>query len=217
MQKCYKFIRDDVFLCARVNPINGKQKLVIKQIDLQTGKIIRQDSVDCIHTAVCSIPAAEFKATISDPEFIRNIINIRTSENLKEINLSPEEKFKAMKSWVAGIAEAGKDAFSIQAEIDAAANLMYPIMGKLMKFMCTVEPEIAFEYLAEVEKNSVWLGVRSESYLMASLIPILDMINSWADELGLDTFEKYIMKFGEIISAVFDLKPPIKLFTRNIN
>ncbi len=119
----FPFLRDDIFLVAQVNADTGKQTLRMQKIDPATGKVLLEDALECIHAAVCDIPIKQFEEVSNDHRFEERILQIRSSEELKEIRLAPEEKFLAFQSWVAGIAEADLNAFEIQGEIDEAAQL----------------------------------------------------------------------------------------------
>ena len=176
----FKFIRDDVFLCPRVNLITGKQKLILHKIDLTTNRIEFEDFIDCIHTAVTNISAEnyeDYQNRIDVQEhFNKKILEIRSSEELTEIKLTPEEKFKALKSWVAGIAEAGVNAFRIQDEIDMNLDLFYPISHFLFRFMIKADSDFIPQYLMKIERECMFEGVRHESSFLANTIPILDII-----------------------------------------
>lgn len=206
LKERYQFIRNDVFLCAWVHSITNKQKLIMQKIDPNTGKVEFDDEIQCIHTAVCTLPACDLEDAIDEDQFEENMLNIRSSEKLVEINLEPEEKFKALKSWVAGIAEAGEDAFRIQVEIDKATNILYPIANRLLQFMMRVDHHYIFEYLARIERESVYQGVKHEAYMIANLTLVLNILNP-----------KNSPKDVKILRAVFNLDPPLKLFTENPN
>ena len=113
----YSFIRDNIFLIARVNSDTGRQELVMRKINPETKEIEIQDHIECIHTAVMDMNADEFNRLVTDTtgrkELFKDTIFVRSSENLRKIDLSPSEKFIALNSWVDGIAEAGLDAFRI--------------------------------------------------------------------------------------------------------
>ncbi len=146
-----RFIRDDVFLCPWADSKTGKQKLVMQKIDLETNIVEFEDSIDCIHTVVTNISPEEF-VNYSDNAYNKEhlynkTLEIRSSENLKEINLTPKEKFVALKSWAMGIAEAGMDALIIQDEIDKSSTLIYPIATRMLKFLAKVDMEFFREFL----------------------------------------------------------------------
>src|SRR5271157_1190426 len=119
----FQWIRPDVFLVAQVDEKTGRQKLLMQQVDKASGKVLAEDGIDCIHTAVCSIAPEEYEDAVGGADFLKHALALRSSENLPEIRLVPREKFKAFTSWVSGIAEAGSDAFRIQAEVEAYASL----------------------------------------------------------------------------------------------
>ncbi|MBD3353597.1 MAG: hypothetical protein GF364_19090, partial [Candidatus Lokiarchaeota archaeon] len=172
----------------------------MQKIDPITNRVILSDSITCIHTAVIDIPINEFEDTISEPEFEEKVLNIRSSENLRTINLSPEEKFKAFNSWVAGIAEAGYEAFKIQSEIEEEGKLSYPIAGPLMRFMARADNKFIYGYLRKIERDCMYEGLRHEACLIANLIPILKTV-------------KEEDSFRHLFSLILELNPPIGLFT----
>lgn len=98
----FRFIRDDVFLCPWVDLNTGKQNLILQKINLKTGEVEFEDKIACIHTAVTNISTKEFEDYQNKTDVQERInkkpLKIRSSENLREINLTPEEKFSALKS-----------------------------------------------------------------------------------------------------------------------
>ncbi len=178
----FQFIRDDVFLCPLVDSKTGKQKLVMQKINLKTKKIEFEDSIDCIHTAVTDISQEEFVDYQDDAHskeyFYNKTLEIRSSENLKEINLTPKEKYIAFKSWVAGIAESGSDAFRVQTEIENLGNLAYPLSNFLLKFMIKIDSEYINEYITKIERECIYEGIKSESFILMSIMPIFKALYS---------------------------------------
>lgn len=201
----FPFIREDVFLVAQVNKITGRQKLVMLKVDLASGKILLKNSIECIHTAVGDIPVKDFHDMVNNPDFPKQVLWIRSSEQLKEVVLTPEERFKALKSWVAGIAEAGMNAFVIQNEIDEVANLHYPIALPLFRFMVMAESTFIFAYIEYLDSSCYFNGTRHEAYLLANLLPVLDMILQKPGNL----------KLGDVMEAVLAIDPPLDLFIKN--
>lgn len=98
----FRFISDGVFLCPWVDTETGRQKLVMQKINLETKEIEFEDSIYCIHAVITDISLDEFNEFQNDSEIqeklLKKTLFIRSSENLEEIDLSPEEKFKALKS-----------------------------------------------------------------------------------------------------------------------
>ncbi|HMF30118.1 MAG TPA: hypothetical protein VKK79_01790, partial [Candidatus Lokiarchaeia archaeon] len=201
----FPFLRDDVFLVAEVNKTTGRQVLRMQQVDPNTQEVLHEDALDCIHAAVCDIPVQEFAETIQEEDFAENILRIRSSEQLQEINLAPEEKFVALRSWVAGIAEAGMDAFAIQGEIDVAANLQFPVTSRLLRFLSTVDPAFLPTYLDYVDRTSQHEGVRERSYLIASLLPVLENLTRDAPDLNRT----------QAFQIIFAMEPPLEIFSGN--
>lgn len=181
----FRFIREDVFLCPQVNLITGNQNLTMYKINLATNEVKFEDSIDCIHTAVTEISPRDYEDYQNDKDIqeqlYKTTLQIRSSEELKEINLTPEEKFNALKSWTAGIAEAGMNAFLIQDEIDKNLDLLYPIMHFLMRFMVKADRDFLPEFITKIERECMFEGIRHESSFIANTIPILEMV--WANYL----------------------------------
>ena len=173
----FRFIRDDVFLCPWVDSETGKQKLFMQKIDLETNEVEFEDQIDCIHTAVTDISITSFKNYQIDADIQENLVkktlDIRSSEKLTEINLTPKEKYFALKSWVAGIADSNDGAFKVQTEIERYGGLAFPLSNFLFKFMLKVDTKFLPEFLAKIERECIYEGVKSESFILMSLMPIL--------------------------------------------
>ena len=210
----YRFIKDDVFLCPWVDTETGKQNLILQKINLTTNKVEFEDSIDCIHTAVTDISHEIYEGYQNDANAQENlnekILEIRSSEKLTEINLTPEEKFKALKSWAAGIADAGMNSFLIQDEIDKNLDLLYPISQFLMSFIAKVDRDFLPQYLMNVERECMFEGIRHESSFLANTIPILDII--WVNYKENNAIETADIK---IIKALIALDNSGKLFKTN--
>ncbi|MHA1340208.1 MAG: hypothetical protein ACTSRZ_08255 [Promethearchaeota archaeon] len=161
------------------------------------------ESIECIHTAVIDISAEDLDKLRDDPDFQEKTLYIRSSEELIEFYLEPQEKFKAFKSWVAGIAEAGLNAFKIQSEIEEEANLVFPIVYPLMKFLIKIDVNLIYEYMEIIQKECVFEGVRHESSLIANLEPIVKIISE----------NPKSVKSKQLLSALVEINPPTKLFT----
>ncbi len=201
----FPFLRDDVFLVAQVEVETGKQTLRMQKVDLKTGKILLEDALACIHAAICDIPVSQFADITNEDNFEEKILHIRSSEQLKEIHLAPEEKFLAFKSWVAGIAEAGINAFEIQGEIDAAAHLQYPVTNRLLRFLARIDSTFISTYIEYVDRTATYEGVRHRAYLVASLLPILEGLVQ----------EPKIPDGVQALQMIFALEPPFELFNND--
>ncbi len=147
----FPFIRKDVFLIARVGKHSGKQHLIIQQVDSRTGAILSQDTIDCIHVVLAEIPTEEFDEVTKDPFFEEKTYNSHADDELDLVTLPVEERFKAFKSWVAGIAEAGKDALHLQTEIEGVRQFQVPLLGRLMSFLARIDIEFLLEHLSYVD------------------------------------------------------------------
>ncbi|HMF33547.1 MAG TPA: hypothetical protein VKK79_19140, partial [Candidatus Lokiarchaeia archaeon] len=202
----FRFLRDDAFLVAQVNAQTGVQQLVMQQVDPATGQVVFEDAITCIHTAVADIPRDEFEETISDPEFAKDVLRIRSSENLEEINLTPADKFSAFRSWVAGIAEAGLGAFELQSEIEAEGKLMYPIASRLMGFIAKVEPRFLEEHLNRIVAECQFESASHEASLIANLEPLVRYAGDYGDQHFFDVIMQLPLP-ARICRELFDMFP----------
>ena len=102
-------IRDDVFFCPWVDTETGKYKLFIQKINLETNEVELEDSID--------INLDEFNDVQIDDgankELLGKTLFIRSSQSPREIDLTPVEKYKVLKSWAVGFAKERKDDSSI--------------------------------------------------------------------------------------------------------
>ena len=212
----FQFLRDDVFLCPWVNIVTGKQKIILQKINLNTDIVEIESAIDCIHTAVTDISTEEFvdyqNYADANKHLNKKTLEIRSSENLKEIKLTPEEKFIALKSWVAGIVEAGSNIFRIQDEIDKNLNLLYPVTRFLLKFMIRVDSDFIPQYIAKIEKECMFEGIKHNSSLMANLIPILELL-----QYNYRTRSRISQKEKKIIKMLMTMDISEQLFESNPN
>ncbi|MHA1730269.1 MAG: leucine-rich repeat domain-containing protein [Promethearchaeota archaeon] len=222
----FRFFSNNVFLTAWLDTETGKQKLVMQKLNPETKEVVLEDKIDCVHTAVSEIPISDFSEVVSDENFEKRVLNVTSSEKLWEINLDIDEKFKAFKSWVAGIAEAGTDAFKIQTEIDIAAKQMYPLAERILRFMAMADSFFIPEFLLKVAQECVYEGVRHDVCLIANFTPILEMLIydplSGKPKPDLKNWEYieedniyYLNGYRQILSVMFDLNIPLRLFTQN--
>ena len=213
----FRFIRDDVFLCPWVDTETGKQILFMQKINLETNEIEFEDSIDCIHAAITDLSFDEFNELQNDSEIqeklLKKTLFIRSSENLEEIDLTPEEKFKALKSWAAGIADLGINALQVQSEIENAADLAYPMIGKLFRFITKADSKFIYRYLSKIERECKFEGTNHKSSLIANLLPILLSISEPDDMMP--EFKNLKQKEREIMSAILSREPPHELFEKN--
>ncbi len=211
----FRFIMDDVFLCPQVDTETGHQRLKLEKINPESGEIEHEDWIGCIHAGITQIGYDEYVEYQKDMEFkndlIKKTLNIRTSENLKEINLSPDEKFFAFKSWAQGIAEAGLNTFKIQGDIDSELDFLYPISLFLMHFLVKIDSDFIHRFLFLIEKDCRFEGKAHDASIISNLIPLVEMIthewkNPW--EINVNINEETT----KMIDAILDFNPPIDLF-----
>jgi hypothetical protein len=197
----YSFIYDDIKLCAEVNS-NGRQNLIMKHLD-KNGDLLFSDKIPCIHTAIVDIHADKLQSTLSEDDGIKNILNARSIDDLHEVDLSNDEKFKAFKSWVAGIAEAGVNSIVIQQEIEEYAKFMYPIMNFILGFLVKAKPEFFEIFLENVEKQCKYNGTIHKSSLWANLLPFIQFINNNCDETIENQFKEINRGILSIASDIY--------------
>ncbi len=205
----YRFIRDDVFLCPQIDTETGKQKLIIQKIDLKTEKIEFRDSLDCIHTVINKISTEEYEQFQIDEDFQETIIDksiqLRSGEGFSGLEISyldHEEKFKAFKSWTAGIAETGIRVFEFQRELESLLPSIYPIFNFLMKFLVRIDTKFIYNYLFKIERECLFDNKWHKPSFIASLLPVL----KWLD------YEKNKIT-DDVVDAIIDLNPPFDLFS----
>ncbi|MBD3353693.1 MAG: hypothetical protein GF364_19570, partial [Candidatus Lokiarchaeota archaeon] len=180
LQEKYPFIRDDVFLIAQVDDTTSRQHLIMQKVNPKTNEVEFEDKIECIHTAITTITGEHYDEIQDDPDKMQKLeeasLHIRSSENLTEINLSAEERFLAMKSWVQGIAEVGLDSLGLQSEIEQFGKLAYPIVNFLLRFLAKVDEEILMQYLDWIEKNCVFNNTIHEPSFRANLDLVLALL-----------------------------------------
>ncbi|MHA1728067.1 MAG: hypothetical protein ACTSWY_04985 [Promethearchaeota archaeon] len=205
----FNFIQEDIKLSAVVDKDTGKQTLIMQKLN-KNGDVEFQDQIDCIHTVITDISPENYKNlkenSGNNKNLIKKNLRIRSVEGLKHINLTPEEKFKAFKMWVAGIAEAGFDAFKIQSQIEQEGKLIIPITFPLMQFLASIDAVFMLEYIGILEKECVYEGELHKSSLISNLSPILHFIRK---NNNISDGDK-----NKILKAIFQLNPPIDLFIK---
>ena len=214
----YRFIRDDMFLCPWINTATGKQKLILQKINSNTNNVEFEDSINCIHTAVMDISSEDYVKYQNNSQFREDLqekaLNVRSSENRKEINLTNEEKFIALKSWAAGIAESGIEGIKIQGEIESIANLAYPISGFLLKFLVKVDPDFFHGHFENLKRECMFENVMHEYSFIANLIPFINNIYyrvfpNQNSSRGISDADKVV------IDAIYKLEISFKAFRDN--
>ncbi|MBD3350320.1 MAG: hypothetical protein GF364_02435 [Candidatus Lokiarchaeota archaeon] len=189
----YKFVDDNLFLIAKINPKTKKQCLVFQQIDKESRNVIFSRQLTCIHTAVTRISIADYESMINDDserkKFNNNLLNIISTENLEPIDLELDEKYFAFKSWVQGIAESGLSAILIQDEIERMALINNPISIFLSSCLIKAEPDFIDDYLALIKQScknkDIWNkgNENRDNWHRSSLIASVDRIITIIKEL----------------------------------
>ncbi|MHA1340194.1 MAG: hypothetical protein ACTSO2_09500 [Promethearchaeota archaeon] len=192
----YPFL-DKFKLSAIVNRKDGTQVLRISFVDKYDNELDFKE-IKCIHVALVDTTLNEIENKGGKEEYNRQILYMHSSEGVKEINLSPTEKFKAFQSWVAGIAEAGYNAFYIQREIEDLGHLTYPISKFLMDFIVKKDKRILEEYLLYLERACRYDAQWHESSVIANLQMLKDIENIIPYLVNIRFPFKALMKvFGE--------------------
>lgn len=192
----YPFILEGCYLAAWVDTQNGKQKLVMQYY--KNDILILEDHVECIHPVVYLNPENEIDST-----------------ELMDVQLDPFDKFNQLKSWVHGIVELGDNAFRVQDEIERVGNLQYPLSSRLLMFLARIDLEYMHVYLSKINQECMFEGKRHEPSFIASLQGILQML-VYASEERLHEFRpSYSIDHAKILSLIFKLHPPARLFTES--
>jgi hypothetical protein len=206
----YHFIQDGCYLGAWVDSETGKQRLVMQYIENET--VLVEDIVDCIHPVVY-VSNQNLNNIQNVQEF--NIDSVDSTE-LMEVKLDPNEKFLQLKSWIAGIVELGDNCFKIQDEIEHIGNLQYPLSSRLLMFLSHVDPRYMQKYIAKIDQECMYEDKRHEPSLIANLQNILQMF-IYASEERLHEFQpSYKIDHFRMLSLVFELHPPLRLFTDTV-
>ncbi len=215
----YSFLRPDIFIIASVDTETNKQKIILEQRNLQDSKVIRHDVIDCIHSAISQYQKDDFIIA-------RDEIFIESSENLTEINLTSDEVFFSLKSWIEALVQYQSKAFKIQSEVENIGRLGVSLSGRLMRFLALVDINILFNFLDQLKEECTFENKRHDSCLIANLLPIIESLFYLPDdeidsESIPDIFdENNIPKFPlfeQILKKIFELDPPLTLFTENVD
>ncbi len=206
----FPFIKENCYLIAEIDQ-DGKQKLKMEYIKIPEAKGYWReqntitDEISCIHTAVCSIPVQEFIDNNQEEagELFKEVLNIKSSENLEEIKLCIEQKFIAFKSWVAGIAEAGLGAFYLQQELDKYLDQVNPIATALIKFMIKVDSEFIWQYMDYIEKTCRFEGEFHKSSLIANCKLVFASLQTM-EATEEPKFREIIKSWGLTIDDIID-------------
>jgi Leucine-rich repeat (LRR) protein len=149
-------------LVAIVYRKNGDQELRIEYLDNE-GEVIDGKKVNCIHTVLTTTTLEEIESIppdISKEEYFRKG---GSSAQLPKVQLAPEEHFFALKSWVQGIAELGKDIFY--------EDSAFPTLSAVFKIVARYDRSFLIEYLSYVERKCQFDGKPHIPSLISSLLP----------------------------------------------
>jgi hypothetical protein len=192
---CFEFINEKFSLCPTYYLQGKKQVLDILKIN-EFGEIEDNDEISCIHTAVCMTTTEEFNELLKNPETRNKMaLKISSTENLREVKLTPEEHYVAFKSWAQGIAESGLDAFNIQGQLDEIKRA-YPITKPLLQFVAKHDDNAFYDLLFYIQDECKGY----KNCLISNLLPIAEMIDQLPDKTDEDKYKKssYIFAFANI-------------------
>jgi len=161
-------------LIAQVDRKSSHQELRIEYID-SGGEVIDGAIVSCIHTAVTATTLEELESIPKNVTKEDYFLNAVSTEHLPVINLTPEEHFFALKSWVQGIAEAGED-FATNLEMLQVHPRIFQIFQELFRFILKYDARFIESYLITVEKECQIDGKPHIPSLIASL-KVLDELD----------------------------------------
>lgn len=222
----YSFIYEDVFLIAEINPLSGRQFLIMQKVNPKDGRILLEDRIQCIHTAIIDLSPEDLEQQVDADEFEENLLQIRSSENNREVDLEIDEKFFAFKSWVQGIAEAGIAAITIQTDIEQYAHLMTPIANRIFNFLLHAKLDFIEEFVAQMENDCVFEGEFHKPSINVNVMKILNIMileekeawNIWRDRVTTnyewnETWQFYLVKnFDGLLKAILQLTPSVNVF-----
>jgi hypothetical protein len=222
----YKYVYDDVFLIAEIDPNSGKQWLIMRKIEPRTLRVLLEDRIHCIHTAVTTIAPHEFEKRVSEENFAEDMLKIRSTEQLREIQLELDDKFFAFKSWVAGIAESGVHSITIQSEIEQYGHLFHPIANRLFNFLLRAKTDFIKQFLIQMERECRLDGEYHKPSIHANLLKLLPIMileeneawNIWRDQVKTnytwsEEWKLYLInQFDELMDAVYELQPSAQIF-----
>lgn len=222
----YKYVYDDVFLIAEIDPNSGQQWLIMRKVDPRTLRVLLEDRIQCIHTGITTIKPEDFEDRVADEDFEEDMLNIRSSERAQEIHLQIDEKFFAFKSWVQGIAEAGVNSITIQRDIEQYAHLMNPIANRLFNFLLRAKTDFIMAFLVQMERDCRLDGEYHKPSINANLMKLLDIMileereawNIWRDQVKTnytwyDEWNLYLINpFDDLIQSAFGLDPSAQIF-----
>jgi hypothetical protein len=230
-KKAFKFIDfENAYLIAKITD-NGKQTVTFGIKKKGGKKIFEVDKIPCIHTIICEIEVQDFeeinKSSIERKELFKETLKIRSTEGLRIVHLTIDEKFFALCSWVQGIAESSLKSIFILEDISKYYNLTYKFSSFLLRNLSLINKEFIFEFISLIEKNKTDF---SEVYIINSFQPILENIFHKKIKLtNKETVEtiKEIIRIGYpvehffLFTYIFDYKKSLKsrIFTnkRHLN
>ncbi|UYP47560.1 hypothetical protein NEF87_003845 [Candidatus Lokiarchaeum ossiferum] len=221
----HQFIRSDVFLIAHVDPESRKQSVIMQLVDNQSGDIIQEEKIDCIHLALSTSDEIPWSEENDPTDLEEAHIFSESSEDKIVDDLTMEDIFQALNSWVAGIAEMGEDAFKIQADIENQSQLGIPLSNRLLRFMSLIDVKYLYDFLDQIATDCNYEGKRHDSCLIANLIPVLETLHyipeeyipSQVPDIYDDPNHPKFPFFEEIVIKIFQMDPPIELFLESVD
>ncbi|GAB4312275.1 MAG: hypothetical protein Kow0069_12980 [Promethearchaeota archaeon] len=166
--------RAGVLICARVE-VDGDSitnRIVFKKRGTRVESV-----VNCVHTAVCALDVKAASELRGDEKSRKRIVEMARSTELQPVDLSPEEHFASLKSYVAGIAELGISkmlAASYHSDIDPF-TLPFGFNSAMQKQMVSALRKIAPEATrALVRQHVFYLAMHASRQWFDVRLSLLD-------------------------------------------
>lgn len=177
---------DGFRLKAKVNKKTGKQYLIIQHVG-PDNKRSKSASLSCIHTAIARTTLEAIESSIESGEYPKPFLNVVAMSERNEVYLTPEERFIAFKSWVAGISEAGMDGLYLQQQIEDLAKFTAPINLFLFRYIIKYNFNLISDYIYYINRKCQIDG----KYHIPSLLANLFWVNEFFDpKRNLDNFDE---------------------------
>ena len=184
--KPFPFLDKNTYLIAELiilgDNINcgTKNELIFVKYNNDFSKVLYLSSINCIHTAINTFSVGEMLEKMGKEIRVDTFKDLEqktmSSENFGVLQLSPGESFKALCSYVQGIAEAGYGAFFLSKELgDNIAGSSFVIGERLFEMILqshtTYEQkaEVVLEYLEYCNRVCRFENELHESSMIANL------------------------------------------------
>lgn len=209
---------DKFRLRAKVHKKTGRQYLIIQYVGSEDRKS-KSASLKCIHTAIARTTLEAIESSIESGEYPRPFLNVHSMSEKNEVDLTPEERFIAFKSWVQGISEAGMDGFFLQQQIEDLAMFKAPISLFLFRYIAKHNFNLILDYIYYIERKCQMDGKYHIPSLLANFLWIKEFLDPKHnfdnyDENG-DIREECIMEdehIEKIIELLYSIQFPMEIY-----